>query len=558
MLTSILANLKVNLCDQTESPIIVTQPNIVQSKKNSFSGCLSKNLQKSNFIETIIDFKNPSNYKEFEVTPDTIINNLKCLFVDTIEGPDNKLLFNKNLAFSEDLNNNFKSLGVKLTQIKRTSKFKILIQPDHKENENLLIKYMEDNPTKLLKLVFIFPGPIFKPLDDIVSDILFKIFNKTDPITEYMENTIAGVYDSLNDSFETISKPETTLDERETTIMNISQKIEQTINTISGDAKLIDKIKWVVTDYFNKQDKKFSDVVDFGVGVKDLSTIADLHSECKHAYIELKNEIKDILKSIIESEVDQAKTTIYHKDIIKTAFIKEVDSYGKEDLMSLTNITSNIKEKKETLSKFLIIESSILQLNSKTGQLEEIKKSEKDNVSDSLISESEKEKVSDDLPELSEKEDLQSLDSLDEEDCLDTEDITKKQEYTVYEESLINKTGQPGGSKMLNSENVIGPLTSEGEEKNDLTGLIDSVDNESFETEKLVEKDSLFDTKKNECTVTEQSSINKTETSSEQSSNSEKDAEDKQDCLSDGIDMSKPSPLESNFPFEPRNDVTHV
>ncbi|KAF7685747.1 hypothetical protein CDIK_3504 [Cucumispora dikerogammari] len=197
------------------------------------------------FIETTLFFKNSDLLKIYALSDDNFNENFEILFSEAIRWKNNRTVVFKYLKFSEEKFKNSESFGCLVYNTGDYNKKVFRLVPDDLNIKNPLIKYLEDNPLKVFKLRFVFPGTACKNVIMMLKELIEDIKKETSELRNLDEK----IHILIKPLYETLSKRKRMFFVDKSYLEEVSDNINDIIQDIDNKQDIIERAKKLLINY---------------------------------------------------------------------------------------------------------------------------------------------------------------------------------------------------------------------------------------------------------------------------------------------------------------------
>ncbi|KAF7702680.1 hypothetical protein CDIK_0474 [Cucumispora dikerogammari] len=246
MLSKIFLLYFVFKCEEDATHVIITQPTISNGSlttENLFGDSIF--YDNRTFIETTLFFKNSDLLKIYALSDDNFNENCEILFSEAIRWKKNRTAVFKDSEFCKEKFNNSESFGCLVYNTSDCNKKVLRLIPDDLNIKNPLIKYLEENPLKVFKLRFIFPGTACKNVIMMLKELIEDTKKETlelRNLDEKIDILINPLYESLSESKRKFFVDKSNLEE-------VSDNINDIIQDINNKQDIIERAKKLLINY---------------------------------------------------------------------------------------------------------------------------------------------------------------------------------------------------------------------------------------------------------------------------------------------------------------------
>ncbi|KAF7686617.1 hypothetical protein CDIK_3090 [Cucumispora dikerogammari] len=340
------------------------------------------------FIETVIDFIDPSFIEIYSITEDSIKRSLKILMINSEHLKHNNPAFHQTPESCMSFSEIFNDIKIECSQIRETTQFVLSFRTKTQDSVNPIIRYFENNPMVKLKLSLVFPRPLSEGsvYEDLMS-VIKQLEAYVQPLQRLLEQDMETIRKSIVGPFETIKSLYDAWPSTENRITdeiysmlpnNISKKLQKKMISALAAVKpylesrnvyLSSKQK-ILLAKFKKQIVSKS-LINEQIRTKineEIMKNSEAQSRIYKKFI--KNKFSKILEGVnvfliktINGIIRVQNISTLNKNIILQAFNDELKNHTEDNFCFLTLIFENIKNKMKAETKSLVLDAFVFKLN---------------------------------------------------------------------------------------------------------------------------------------------------------------------------------------------------
>ncbi|KAF7685707.1 hypothetical protein CDIK_3544, partial [Cucumispora dikerogammari] len=318
-------------------------------------------------IALFIKFSKNDDLIKEEISVYANSQNIKILYVDTFVDTLNRSVYFNNSVFRKVDTDLLKGLECVTSIDIYTGQLVLCFMHKNKNASNPLIKYLKNNPSKAIKMCFVYPTPTHVNINKELTNFVNKIKEILHPLILILEkkidNIVYKIYITCNlyneiDMNKKKKMNQEIYDEIEDVIMSIYQ-LNNVSKTVNSNLILFMEIA-----------KKILDLTTFQqVYSQELKLCI---SELSKIYVLLIGNIKDFLKELVKNEIKFVDIPIFFKNKMVKLINIEIDSHKTKNKYFLSETLNNFERKIAEASEYLTLETFTFNI-SEEDILEEVK-----------------------------------------------------------------------------------------------------------------------------------------------------------------------------------------
>ncbi|KAF7690758.1 hypothetical protein CDIK_2661, partial [Cucumispora dikerogammari] len=321
-------------------------------------------------IALFIKFSKNDDLIKEEISVYANSQNIKILYVNTFVDTLNRSVYFNNSVFRKVDTDLLKGLECVTSIDIYTGQLVLCFMHKNKSISNPLIKYLKKNPSKAIKMSFVYPTPTLVNINKELTDFVSKLKEILQPLSLILErkidNIVYKIYITCN------QYNEIDINRKKKTNLEIYDEIEDVIMSIYQLNKVMKNVKSKLI-LFMEIAKKILDLTTFEqVYSQELKLCI---SELSKIYILLIENIQEFLKELVENELKFVDIPIFFKNKIVKLINIEIDSHKTKNRYFLRETLNNFERKIAEASEYLTLETFTFNISEK-DILEEVKEVE--------------------------------------------------------------------------------------------------------------------------------------------------------------------------------------